>query len=306
MGFLINRNMTAKLLSLVLALILWVYVMNEQNPPVDASFQIPLATRNVESNLIVLDSPETVTVKVRALRNALGSSAAKEFKAYIDLKALAPGQYTLPITATLSAGYELVEISPDKVQVKLDSLRTRTFTVEPQLINATDSNLIVGKTVVSPAAVTVSGPRSLVDEIEKVLAVFELKGPAGDFTTAARISIIGPDNSELKNLQVNPPQVKVSGAIQPSVVSKMLDVKPITFGDPAEGFLLRKVFTEPARMEVRGSQEILDKLDGVYTVPISLVGVNKDVTREVPLQAKEGVLLPQKTVMIRITVGQSK
>ena len=67
---------------------------------------------------------------------------------------------------------------------------------------------------------------------------------------------------------------------------------------------MRRVFTEPAKIEIKGPKEIVDSISAVSTAPISLEGITKDITREVPLQLQPGLTVLKKTVMVRITVGQ--
>ena len=81
-------------------------------------------------------------------------------------------------------------------------------------------------------------------------------------------------------------------------------MKTVLTGNLPEGVLLRRVFTEPAKVELRGPKAILDRLTAVSTEPVALTGITKDVTREVPLQLQPGITVARKTVMVRITVGQ--
>ena len=41
-----RRNLPAKILALCVAVILWVVVMNDQNPAIEGSFNVPLAVVN--------------------------------------------------------------------------------------------------------------------------------------------------------------------------------------------------------------------------------------------------------------------
>ena len=66
-----KKNLTAKIIALIMAIILWVYVMNEQNPPVETSMDTPLEVRNLSTSVIAVDIPETVRVKVRGPRTLI-------------------------------------------------------------------------------------------------------------------------------------------------------------------------------------------------------------------------------------------
>lgn len=302
----LSRNLTPKLLAVLVALIVWIFVMNEQNPPSEGSFQVQLARRNTAENVMVTEAPETVRIKVRALRNALAGVAGKDFRAAVDLDDLAAGQHNLPVTVQLPPGFELLEINPDKVRVKLEAMRTRQLAVEVRLIGPSAADLLIDKATLQPAAVTVSGPRSLVDSIAKAVISVQAKNGTGDFRAEGRVVLLGQDGKEIKGLHPDPAQVAVTGLLQPGTLTKQIEVKTVLTGNLPEGFVLRKVFTEPAKVEMKGPKDLLDKLDAVYTEPILLTGINKDTTKEVALQLKEGISVPRKTVMVRITVGQGR
>lgn len=44
-----NKDNIAKLTALITAIVLWFIVMNEQNPPADATYQVPLHVRDRKS-----------------------------------------------------------------------------------------------------------------------------------------------------------------------------------------------------------------------------------------------------------------
>ena len=304
-GFL-SRNLTPKLLAVLVALIVWIFVMNEQNPPTEGSFQVQLSKQHMAENIMVTEAPETVRIKVRALRNAIAGAAGKDFRATVDLSDLKAGQFSLPVAVTLPTGFELVEVNPDKVRVKLEAMRTRQLAVEVRLVGPTAADMVIDKAQVQPATVTIAGPRGLVDAVAKAVASVQVRNGAPDFSAESRVILLGADGKELKALQADPLQVMVTGTLQPGTVTRLLEVKTVLTGNLPEGILLKKVFTEPAKLELKGPKDLLEKMEAVYTEPISLNGITKDVTKEVVLLLKPEITAARKTVMVRITVGQGR
>ena len=299
-----GRNLLPKLLAVLVALIIWVFVMNEQNPPLEGTFQVALGSSNVAEDMIVVEAPPTVRVKVRGLRNAIAGAAGKDFKATVDIKGLAAGQYNLPITVTAPSGYEVVEVIPDKAAIKLDAVRSRRFSVEARLSGPMVGELVLGQVEVKPAAVMITGPQSLLNEVDKVVAPVEIRGRTPAFSQDARLVLLNAEGHEIKSLKAEPAQVSVSGNLESGTVSRQVEVKTVLSGNLPAGTLLRRVFTEPAKIEIKGPKEIVDRIGSVATAPISLEGITKDVTREVPLQLQPGLTVVKGTVMVRITVGQ--
>ena len=61
MNYFLGRNLLPKLLAILVALILWIFVMNEQNPPVEGTFQVSLASRNLSGKMVVISQSISVS-----------------------------------------------------------------------------------------------------------------------------------------------------------------------------------------------------------------------------------------------------
>ena len=304
MNYFLGRNLLPKLLAVLVALIVWIFVMNEQNPPLEGTFQVTLSSKNLSEQMTIMEAPESVRVKVRGLRNAIAGASGKDFRAVVDLKGMKAGQYNLPVSVTLPGGYDLVEVVPDKVAVKIEGIQSRQFTIEPRLTGALVGQMTLGKVEVRPSVTTITGPQSVLDSVSKVLAPVEIRDRAPAFSINSKLVLLGPDGNEMKSLTVEPSQATVTGTLEQGTISRVIDIKTVLTGNLPDGVLLRKVFTEPVKIELKGSKEALDKITAVMTEPVALTGITKDVTKEVPLQLPPEVTASRKTVVVRITVGQ--
>ena len=70
----------------IVASILWVYVMNEQNPITTRSFTVPLQTVHLQDDMLVKDLPETVNVRVSGTRSQIAALRTADVKAFIDFE----------------------------------------------------------------------------------------------------------------------------------------------------------------------------------------------------------------------------
>lgn len=83
-NFFDRENMIARVIAFLIACALWMYVMNDQNPLVERNYVVNLELRNVPDEMIVLNVPDKVRVKVQAQRTVLGDMSDKEVTAYVD------------------------------------------------------------------------------------------------------------------------------------------------------------------------------------------------------------------------------
>lgn len=301
-----GKNITTKILAFIMAVVLWLYVTNEQNPPVDTSISVPLEVRNVSASLVAVDAPDTVRVKVRGPRSITAGLTPQDIKAFVDLRGLAEGRHSARVYSQVPTSLELVEIQPDKLTVRLDVKASRTLPVEVRVTGTATAGTVVSKATISPQQVTVEGPKSVVEGVDKAIVPLDLTGKSADFTAQSVPLLVGRDGRALEGLTIYPDKVNVVASLARGADKKTVDVKTIIYGDLAPGAALKAIMTTPAKVEISGDPQVLEKIDFVYTEPISIAGIAKDTDKEVKLQMKEGVVASQGVVMVKISVGSNR
>ena len=299
----IERNLAAKLLAIVLAAVLWVYVMNEQNPPVEVALTVPLEVRNVAEGFLVADAPEMIRIKVRGPRNVIAALQAQEVKSFIDLKGLNEGRHSVKVNAVMPPNLELAEISPDKVPLRLDINASRRLPLTVKTGGTLTAGITVGKMTPAVEEVNLEGPKRIIGQVDKVLVMVDLTGKSADFALEERLVPVDQQGKEVEGVTVTPARTNVSLLLSQEIVKKVVDVKAATQGDLPAGFSLRSLTTDPVRVELRAPAKLLEKVDFVYTEPISLNGVSRNVDREIKIRTPEGVSAVPAAVSVRIQVG---
>ena len=156
-----GKNIIAQIIALVLAIVLWIYVTNEQNPAVEESLTVPMEVRNVASPLVGVDIPDSVKVKVRGSRSVIAGLRGEDIKAYIDLKGMTEGRSAAKVYVQIPVNLELVEVIPDKVHIRLENIVSRTLPVEIRLNGIAPPGIAVAKITASLEKVTVQGSKSI-------------------------------------------------------------------------------------------------------------------------------------------------
>ncbi|HWR44441.1 CdaR family protein [Sporomusa sp.] len=300
-----TKNFTPKILAIILAIVLWLYVMNEQNPPIESSFTIPLEVRNAATSYVVVDAPDTVRVKIRGPRSIVAGVLNKDLKAYIDVKGLTEGRHNLKVSAALPSSLEVVEVNPDTVQFKLDTTVSRQVPVEVKLTGAAAKGAVVGKVAASYEQVTIEGPKNTVATVEKVIASVDLGGKNTEFTVGAPLVPVTREGKEVEGLTIYPEKTGVAVSVTAGINKKVVDVKPVTQGELPAGLVIKSIVTKPEKIEVRETTpgKGVDRVEAIYTEPLNLTDISKDTTKEVKLELQDGLSGTQGTVIVNIRVG---
>lgn len=301
-----TKNIVPKILAIILAIIMWMYVMNEQNPPFESSFIVPLEVRNVATDYVVFEAPETIKVKIRGPRSMVAGVHTKDIKVFVDVKNLTEGTHTIGVNATIPASLELVEINPDKVQLRIEPVISRQLPIEVRPTGTPASGTVLGKTATSHGQVTIEGPRTIANTVEKVVAAVDISGKSNDIAVDAVLIPINRAGKEVEGVTIYPEKTKVTVSLITEVTKKVLDIKPVTQGELPAGLIIKSVVTQPDKVELteivpgKGTDK---QPDAIYTESINLADINKDTDKEVKIQLPEGMTGPTKSVIVKIKVG---
>ncbi len=299
-----GKHITTKILAFIMAVVLWLYVTNEQNPPVEASVSVPLEVRGVADTLVAVDAPDAVRVKVRGPRSITAVLTPQDLKAYIDLRGANEGRHAVRVYAMVPTSLEFIEVQPDKLTVRVDSKASRTLPVEIRVTGTATAGTVVAKATLNPQQVTVEGPKATVDSVDRVILPLDLTGRSADFSAQIAPLLVNRDGRAVEGLEVRPAKIGVDANLAKGVDKKTVDVKTIIYGDMAPGTVLKSIVTTPVTVELSGDAKELEKIDFVYTEPISVAGISRDTDKEVKLQIKEGLVASQAAVTVKISVGR--
>ena len=196
------NNWGLKILSFLLAVMLWLIVVNIDDPVTTQTFNnIPVAVTNAEvlaatnQTYQIEDGTQNVSVTVRAKRSVLNKIKADNIKATADMKELTL-QTQIPISVEITGvSYESVEVSPRNLQVKLEDEETKKFPIVPKTTGTVRDGYTLGEIQAVPEMVSIRGPKSVIDSISKVEASVSVSGLSEDVVTKSELVLYDSDNN---------------------------------------------------------------------------------------------------------------
>jgi len=169
---LLVRNWELKLLSLILAFILWLSLIPEEKTLSEKTLTIPLETHNIPSNIELVEKPDpTVDVTIRAPNRMINEVSAANVFVKLNLSTATLFQQEYPLNETmisLPPGAEVVRISPTKVRLKLERTQEVMLDIVPTVIGQAKEGYGISKIEITPPRVLVKGPESKIREKDKI------------------------------------------------------------------------------------------------------------------------------------------
>ena len=297
---LVQRNLPAKIIALVVAVVLWLFVMNEQNPQIEGSFTVAVDLRNVPEGYKVTQTEKSVKLKVRGARSFFVSAEPEGFKAYADLDGLDSGEHEVKVKAVLPQGFELVDAQPETVSVTLDKIVRRAVRIDLIVTGSASAGYTVGKISQSANTTVIEGPESRVAEVDRVIGYVGLSGNRDDFTLQVPLTPINSDGKAVDDVELLARTVEVSVQLARGLTRKIVSIHPVLDDVLPEGFTLGEVQVEPTKIEIAGDAALISKVASIDTEKIVLSDMKESGKKTVHLVIPNGVAISNREVTVTV------
>jgi YbbR domain-containing protein len=299
------RHFWLKLLSVGLALLLWMVVSGEET--VERGLRVPLELTQVPAGLELLgDVPATVDVRVRGASGTLSRVATGDVVAVLDLHTAQEGRRLFPLTPDqmrVPFGVEIVQVMPSAVAMAFEPSASREVPIAPAVDGRPAPGYVVGSLTAEPRVVEVIGPESAVMRATEVLT--EPVSVAGARTHVKQTVILGLLDPALRLKTARSATVTVQ--ILPAPLERTLRNQPVHLRHLGPN--LRAEAVPPVvELTLRGKRDALGRVgaDDVAAF-IDLAGLGPgqySLTVHADSSRDAGVTrVAPETVQVRITSG---
>ncbi len=286
----LTNNLLLKLISLVIAFLIWVVVVNISNPEVSRSKTVPVTILN--GNLLTdagktfsVVGGDTVTVNYKVRTRDAYRISEDDFQASVDMAELYNVTGSVPVMVEIVGNRELIigtpSVRPGTLRVNTEELQNKSFSLTTRAVGTPAEGFSVGSMTVDPPAIMVSGPVSIVGRISSVGVETDVTGASGDLQGSAPITFYDANGNRFeisdKRLTTDPAEVSYSIHM---LRGKTLALDFQSEGQAAPGYRFTGVECSVKSIGVVGERSILDSLDNL-TVSGSALSVNNATSDKV-------------------------
>jgi YbbR domain-containing protein len=160
-----------KLVSMALAILLWMVVSGEET--VERGLRVPLELQQMPAGLEPTgDIPTTADVRVRGASGTLSRISAGDVVAILDLRTASEGHRLFPLTPEqmrVPFGVEVVQVTPSAVAMSFERSASRRVPIVPSIEGHPAAGFVAGARAVDPPTAEVIGPASAVKSVTEVM-----------------------------------------------------------------------------------------------------------------------------------------
>ena len=313
----ITNNFGLKILAVVFASVLWLAVVNIDDPVTTRSFTTTVSVENndyltgIGKYYEIVNNSNTITFKVSGKRSYLERMSNSDFRAIADMELIENlERVPIEIVPQRYSSYVTIASKVYYLELAVEDLVSRPYVISVETEGNPMDQHALGEMSVSPTLLRVSGPASVMETVDKAVATVNVENMALDMTDSVIPVLYDKEGNEVdtKDLSFNIQNVMVS--------VKILDTKEVplnfqTSGTLQEGYEYVDMEYKPQTVKIKGVSAVLNTMNNI-TVPeevLDLTDATGDIEKEVDISAylPEGAtLVDNSQAKVSVTVKIEK
>ena len=256
----VSHNFGLKVLSVALAALLWLVVINSQDPVETVTFEdIPVTIIN-ENALIAKDKiPEvvegdTVSVVVEARRSICDKLTKADIVAVADFEKISVTD-AVPIDVSIK-GYtereaEIIRGMNQVMKLRLEDSISKDFRVKISTTGQAAEGYVIGDMVASPNMITLTGSSTQIGKVKEVVLMVDVD-KISSASQATGVPVIYDMNGDVVNSSKVTMSTKEVAVTIPVLKTKIISIVVSTEGEPATGYEVGNISYQPIAVTVAG------------------------------------------------------
>lgn len=291
---LLKNNWKQKLLSLILAIVLWGFVVAGENPTVTTRMtEVPIVIDNAEDlenkGLVLMPNyRKYIDVMISGKRNQIINMTPSHIRVTADLAGLGEGTHNIRLKYSLPTGINL-ESESQVISAEIQKLISKDFSVNVDKVGNLPTGYLIESIKATPEKITLRGARSTIDSITNLSASLTLSQVEDDIVTNVDVVAMNAEGQKVDNITYGQKFVNLTALIlKQKEVSININTATETLNP---NYRLKNISINPSKVYIKGKKELVDKLKEVDTQDIDLSDVNKSGVRKVKLELPSGISL---------------
>lgn len=312
----INNNIGMKILSVFIAVLIWVLVANTNDPVVTKRFSdVRVAVEN-ENALTdngyayeILEG-DRVSFTIKGKKSIVNNMMETDFQVVADFSKLSLTD-AVPIDITSKKYADQLEISlgnTNTMKIKKDEIINVSVPVNVYVSGEVADGYAVGTTVATPNLIKITGPKNILSNAKEIRAEVEVEGISKDVTTSVKPKLFDMDGNLIESTQIEIVQASINVSIG-LWRTKKVKVNLSFEGEPKPGYLMTSFDYQPKTVLAAADDSIYDELDSLDLASVSLDGADETYEKDIPVSSDsfpDGVILAETLNSIKVNAKIEK
>ena len=299
----LKNNSKIKIISLLSAMVLWMYVMAIVDPEETKLFEnIPVTITNKnelnEKDLVIYPEQDlTTNIYVTGKLSNLKKVTKDDINVYGQINNPLEGNNEIYLKVSTSQRVNYDFKNPVMI-VTLEKIISEDKSIKVDITGSGKNNVDNIMLQDNIDKVSISGPRSLVNKVKRVVGTVKVNGEINDFSQSIKLEPVDAKGKVVEGIELEKDSVNVNITL---LTQKTV---PITLKLSDNGESGVNYTMSQNTVTIKGKKDIVDSINDIETQPVKLSEILPGTSKDIYLQVPSGITIETKYITIKKNSGR--
>ena len=293
----LKNNSKIKIISLLSAMVLWMYVMAIVDPEETKLFEnIPVTITNKnelnERDLVIYPEQDlTTNIYVTGKLSNLKKVTKDDINVYGQINNPLEGNNEIYLKVSTSQRVNYDFKNPVMI-VTLEKIISEDKSIKVDITGSGKNNVDNIMLQDNIDKVSVSGPRSLVNKVKRVVGTVKVNGELNDFSQSIKLEPVDANGKVVEGIELEKDSVNVNITL---LTQKTVPIT-LKLSDNSESSV--NYTMSQNTVTIKGKKDIVDSINDIETQPVKLSEILPGTSKDIYLQVPSGITIETKYITI--------
>ena len=293
----LKYNSKIKIISLLSAMVLWMYVMAIVDPEETKLFEnIPVTITNKnelnERDLVIYPEQDlTTNIYVTGKLSNLKKVTKDDINVYGQINNPLEGNNEIYLKVSTSQRVNYDFKNPVMI-VTLEKIISEDKSIKVDITGSGKNNVDNIMLQDNIDKVSISGPRSLVNKVKRVVGTVKVNGELNDFSQSIKLEPVDANGKVVEGIELEKDSVNVNIIL---LAQKTVPII-LKLSDNSESGV--NYTMSQNTVTIKGKKDIVDSINNIETQPVKLSEILPGTSKDIYLQVPSGITIETKYITI--------
>ena len=293
----LKNNSKIKIISLLSAMVLWMYVMAIVDPEETKLFEnIPVTITNKnelnERDLVIYPEQDlTTNIYVTGKLSNLKKVTKDDINVYGQINNPLEGNNEIYLKVSTSQRVNYDFKNPVMI-VTLEKIISEDKSIKVDITGSGKNNVDNIMLQDNIDKVSISGPRSLVNKVKRVVGTVKVNGELNDFSQSIKLEPVDANGKVVEGIELEKDSVNVNITL---LTQKTVPIT-LKLSDNSESGV--NYTMSQNTVTIKGKKYIVDSINDIETQPVKLSEISPGTSKDIYLQVPSGITIETKYITI--------
>ena len=293
----LKNNSKIKIISLLSAMVLWMYVMAIVDPEETKLFEnIPVTITNKnelnERDLVIYPEQDlTTNIYVTGKLSNLKKVTKDDINVYGQINNPLEGNNEIYLKVSTSQRVNYDFKNPVMI-VTLEKIISEDKSIKVDITGSGKNNVDNIMLQDNIDKVSISGPRSLVNKVKRVVGTVKVSGESNNFSQSIKLEPVDANGKVVEGVELEKDSVNVNITL---LTQKTVPIT-LKLSDNSESGV--NYTMSQNTVTIKGKKDIVDSINDIETQPVKLSEILPGTSKDIYLQVPSGITIETKYITI--------